>query len=158
MKVTIFTDGASKGNPGAAGIGVVLSDSEARILAEISEYIGETTNNVAEYKALIRGLEKAAELGATEVEISTDSELMARQITGVYKVKAEHLKELHSKVLSLLRHFREVSITHVVREENKLADRLAREGSGRTPIILTTETEEAEKPQEPGNEQTSFEF
>jgi ribonuclease HI len=135
-KVIIYSDGASKGNPGASGIGVVLSDQEGKMLAEISEFVGVTTNNVAEYKALIRGLEEAIKLEADEVEISTDSELLARQISGVYKVKAPHLKELHALVISLLRTFRKVSISHVMREHNRLADKLAKSGSNSDPARL----------------------
>lgn len=127
-KIIIFSDGASKGNPGDAGIGVVLSDENGSMLCEIADYIGQTTNNVAEYKALIRGLEKAAELGASVVEISTDSQLLARQLAGVYKVKAPNLKPLHDQAMILLRHFAKVSISHVMREYNKRADQLANEG------------------------------
>ena len=143
-KLTIFTDGASRGNPGAAGIGVVISDPEGNVLSEISEYIGETTNNVAEYTALIKGLEKSIELNADEVEISTDSELMARQITGVYKVKAGHLKDLHTKAISLLGCFRRVSISHVMREENRLADKLASQGASRKPQKISTKNNKPE--------------
>lgn len=127
-KLTIYTDGASKGNPGDAGIGVVISTADGEVLREIGEYIGKTTNNVAEYSALIRGLEEAVDLGATQVEISTDSELMARQLTGVYKVKSPNLQPLFAKAVSLLRCFERASITHVMRELNKRADQLANEG------------------------------
>jgi ribonuclease HI len=128
-KLLIFSDGASRGNPGAAGIGVVISSANGKTVKELSENIGETTNNVAEYTALIRGLEEAVKLRAAEVEIHTDSELMARQITGVYKVKAQHLIPLVTRVHSLLRQFSRVSISHVVREHNRTADALARKGS-----------------------------
>ncbi len=128
MTLTIFTDGASRGNPGDAGIGVVIADQEGNALREVGEYIGRTTNNVAEYSALIRGLREALELGADAVCISTDSELMARQLAGVYKVKSDNLKALHAQAIALLRRFRKVSITHVMRELNKRADQLANEG------------------------------
>ncbi|MEN6584055.1 MAG: ribonuclease HI family protein [Armatimonadota bacterium] len=128
MKVVIYSDGASKGNPGDAGIGVVISAEDGTVLREIADYIGKTTNNVAEYKALIRGIKEAAELGATMLEISTDSELMARQLTGVYKVKSPNLQPLYLEAVSLLRAFRKVSISHVMRELNKRADQLANEG------------------------------
>lgn len=127
-KVVIYTDGASRGNPGHAGIGVVIASEDGAVLREIGEYIGKTTNNVAEYKALIRGLEEAADLGADTVQLSTDSELMARQLAGVYKVKADNLKPLYDQAVRLLRCFRKVSITHVMRELNKRADQLANEG------------------------------
>lgn len=128
MKVIIYSDGASKGNPGDAGIGVVISDEGGATLREIADYIGKQTNNVAEYAALIRGLQEAADLGATQVEIRTDSELLARQLTGVYKVKAPNLKPLFEELISLLRVFERASVTHVMRELNKRADELANEG------------------------------
>lgn len=131
MTLTIFTDGASRGNPGDAGIGVVITDENSTPLREIGEYIGLATNNVAEYTALIRGLEEALELGADAVCISTDSELMARQIAGVYKVKSSLLRPLHGQALSLLSKFGKVNITHVMRELNKRADQLANEGISR---------------------------
>ncbi len=127
-QATIYSDGASKGNPGDAGIGVVISDDKGKVLREVAEYIGKTTNNVAEYSALIRGLREAADLGATRIEIRTDSELLARQLSGVYKVKAANLKPLFEEAISLLRVFERVSISHVVRELNKRADELANEG------------------------------
>lgn len=126
-KLTIFSDGASKGNPGDAGIGVVITGEDGTVLQEICEYIGKTTNNVAEYQALIRGLQEAGRLGAEELQISTDSELMARQLVGVYKVKSKLLKPLHEEAVALLRGFGKVRITHVMREFNKRADRLANE-------------------------------
>ncbi len=128
MKVHIYSDGASKGNPGDAGIGVVISDEKGKVLREIAEYIGKQTNNVAEYSALIRGLQAAADLGAAEIAICTDSELLARQLTGVYKVKAPNLKPLFEQAVMLLRAFDRVTISHVVRELNKRADELANEG------------------------------
>lgn len=127
-KVVIYSDGASKGNPGDAGIGVVISDTEGNVLCEVAEYIGKQTNNVAEYAALICGLKEAADLGATQVAICTDSELLARQLTGVYKVKAPNLKPLFEQAVVYLRVFERVTISHVVRELNKRADELANEG------------------------------
>lgn len=127
-KVVIYSDGASKGNPGDAGIGVVISDTEGNVLREVAEYIGKQTNNVAEYSALIRGLEEAADLGATQVAICTDSELLARQLAGVYKVKSPNLKPLFEQAVMILRAFERVTISHVVRELNKRADELANEG------------------------------
>lgn len=128
-KLLVFTDGAARGNPGPAGIGVVISESGGNVVKETAEHIGCATNNVAEYMALIRGLEEALKLGANEVEIHTDSQLMARQITGVYRVKAEHLIPLMERVRELLRLFRRISISHIVREENRQADALARKAS-----------------------------
>jgi len=126
--VTIYTDGASRGNPGDAGIGVVVAAEDGTILREIGEYIGKTTNNVAEYSALIRGLREAIDLGADVIYISTDSQLMAFQLTGIYKVKSPNLKPLYQEAIDLLRHFRKVSISHVVRDLNRRADQLANEG------------------------------
>jgi ribonuclease HI len=123
--ITLHTDGASKGNPGPSGIGVVLSDGKGRVVKEIGDYIGQTTNNVAEYTALIRGLEEALALGARSVRIKTDSELLVKQITGAYKVKAPHLRELNALVRGLMARFSDVSIAHVPREQNAAADKLA---------------------------------
>jgi ribonuclease HI len=126
--VTIYTDGASRGNPGDAGIGVVVAAEDGTILREIGEYIGKTTNNVAEYSALIRGLREAIDLGADAINISTDSQLMAFQLTGIYKVKSPNLKPFYQEAINLLQRFRKVSISHVVRDLNKRADQLANEG------------------------------
>jgi len=126
--VTIYTDGASRGNPGDAGIGVVVAAEDGTILREIGEYIGKTTNNVAEYSALIRGLREATDLGAEAVNISTDSQLMAFQLTGIYKVKSPNLKPFYQEAMNLLQRFRKVTISHVVRDLNKRADQLANEG------------------------------
>lgn len=127
-KLVIHTDGASQGNPGDAGIGVVISSESGDVIREVADYIGKTTNNVAEYSALIRGIQEAYELGAASIEIRTDSELLAFQITGVYKVKSEKLKPLHAEALALLRRFRNVHVSRVGREFNSRADELAGEG------------------------------
>lgn len=127
-RVTLYTDGASKGNPGDAGIGVVISDDQGNVIREIADYVGVQTNNAAEYRALIRGLKEAAEIGATEVDICVDSELLACQLTGVYKVKAAKLKPLFEEATGLLRVFKRATIAHVFREFNKRADELANEG------------------------------
>lgn len=121
--VRIFTDGASRGNPGPAGIGVVVSDGKREI--EISRPIGRTTNNVAEYRALIAGLELARELKAETVELYTDSELLVKQIKGLYRVRDRKLQGLWQEVVRLLSHFKSYSIIHIPREENTRADRLA---------------------------------
>jgi ribonuclease HI len=126
--VVVHTDGAARGNPGPAGIGVQITTADGEVLAEIAEGLGETTNNVAEYTAAIRGLERAAELGATEVTLRTDSQLLVNQLTGVYRVKTPHLQPLHERVRSLAAGFRRVTYEHVPRERNTDADRLANEG------------------------------
>ncbi|OGB90363.1 hypothetical protein A2625_05630 [candidate division WOR-1 bacterium RIFCSPHIGHO2_01_FULL_53_15] len=127
MVVQIFTDGAARGNPGPAGIGVVIKKG-AETLLEISGYVGKTTNNVAEYVALIRGLEEALLLGAIEAEAHSDSELLVKQVNGEYKVKNEGLVPLAYQVRALTSKFKKFSISHRVREENKHADELANRG------------------------------
>jgi ribonuclease HI len=125
MKLTLYTDGASRGNPGQAGLGIVIYAEDGQKIAEVSEYLGSTTNNVAEYQALIRGLEEAQSLGAKELEVFTDSELMARQINGQYKVKNAGLIPLYQKAKGLLSQFALAKVTHIRREYNKEADKLA---------------------------------
>lgn len=127
MTVQIFTDGAARGNPGPAGIGVVIRN-EKEVLLEVSDYIGKTTNNIAEYMALIRGLEEALDMGQRHVEVFADSELLVKQIKGEYKVKNEGLAPLFYNVRSLIKKFKQFSITHVPREENEHADVLSNKG------------------------------
>ncbi len=122
----IYVDGCSLGNPGPAGIGVVVADGRGMCLAALGEFIGEQTNNVAEYCALLRGLQEARRLGFRTVEVRTDSELLARQITGAYRVRAKHLRPLHTRALRELGRFAQAAVTSVGREENKQADKLAR--------------------------------
>lgn len=131
MKVILHTDGAARGNPGPAGVGVLIQDPSGHTLAEVSDYLGETTNNVAEYRALVRGLQEARRLGATAVEVRTDSELLSRQINGQYRVKSPALAGLFRQVLELKKGFNSFAIMHVPREENRAADRLANAGIDR---------------------------
>ncbi|MCL6472364.1 MAG: ribonuclease HI family protein [Firmicutes bacterium] len=126
-KLIIFTDGAARGNPGPAGAGSLIIDPEGHVLAEMSEYLGETTNNVAEYTALILALEKASKFNAEEIEIRSDSELLVRQLSGEYKVKNEGLKPLVERVRSLLSGYKRVGVKHIYRSENARADVLANE-------------------------------
>lgn len=126
-RFTVNVDGGARGNPGPAAIGVVLRDDDDEVLAEVGETIGETTNNVAEYRALLRGIELAAEHGATELELVGDSELVVRQVEGRYKVKNAGMKELHEEAKRALRGFDSWSIRHVRRENNADADRLVNE-------------------------------
>jgi len=123
MKLTIFSDGGARGNPGPAGIGFVISSGE-QILKQHGEHIGETTNNQAEYQALIKGLSAAKDMGGTEIQCYLDSELVFRQLQGKYKVREEGLKSLIGEVLKLTRAFAKIEFTHVPREKNKLADEL----------------------------------
>ena len=122
-RVTVNVDGGARGNPGPAAIGVVLR-GEGEVLEEVGETIGEATNNVAEYRALLRGIELAANHGASELELIGDSELVVRQVEGRYKVKNAGMKELHEEVKRALREFDSWSIRHVRRAENADADRL----------------------------------
>lgn len=124
-QVKIFSDGGARGNPGPAGIGAVIYDEKGDILAEISEYLGKTTNNQAEYKAIIRALEKAKELGAKKAECYLDSELVVKQLKREYKVKNKDLAPLFLKMHNLILSFEDVSFHHVRRENNKEADKLA---------------------------------
>ncbi len=122
--VVLNTDGGARGNPGPAGTGVVIKDETGAILYAVGEYIGEATNNVAEYKALIRALEQAHNLGATEVRVNMDSELIVKQMLGQYKIKEPTLQLLAGEVIKLRNNFKTVSFTHVRRELNKEADLL----------------------------------
>lgn len=130
-KIKIYTDGGARGNPGKAGIGVVIKDDDGKIIERVSEYIGEATNNVAEYTALIKGLEKARELKAEEVECFLDSELVVRQMNREYKVKNKDLSLLFVKVWNLSSGFKKISFNHIMREYNQVADRLVNEAIDR---------------------------
>ena len=124
MKVILHVDGGARGNPGPAAIGVVVSTPDGEVLDEVAETIGVSTNNVAEYRALLRGLERARALGATEVEIVNDSELVARQLTGAYKVKHPAMKPLYAEAVAALRRFDGWRIRSVPRSQNARADEL----------------------------------
>jgi ribonuclease HI len=124
MKLVIHVDGGSRGNPGPAAVGVVVSDSQGAVLEEVAERIGVATNNVAEYRALLKGLERAAALGADEIELVNDSELVARQITGAYKVKHPAMKPLYAEAVAALRQFERTRIRSVPRAQNARADEL----------------------------------
>jgi ribonuclease HI len=123
----VNVDGGARGNPGPAAVAAVASDPDGEVLAERSERIGVATNNVAEYQAMLLGIELAKELGADEVELVGDSELIVRQVQGSYKVKQEGLRPLHAEVTDALGAFGKWSIRSVPREENAEADRLVNE-------------------------------
>ena len=125
IKAIIYTDGAARGNPGPAAIGVIIKDEQNRGVARISRHIGSTTNNQAEYHAIITALQKAVSLGVKQVEIRSDSELVVRQLTGAYRVKNAALKPLYQQVRKLLSSFESSSISGIPREQNREADRLA---------------------------------
>ena len=124
-KAFIWTDGAARGNPGPAAIGAVIKDEAGIIRARISRCIGSTTNNQAEYRAVIAALEKSAALGATEVSLNCDSELIIRQLTGRYRVRNAALKGLFEEVRSRLGRFERVTLNCIPRAENAAADALA---------------------------------
>ena len=123
--LALYVDGASRGNPGPAGIGVVVEDATGRIIAEIGEFIGRGTNNVAEYRALIRALEEAAAFGARHIVVRSDSELLVRQLRGEYKVKSPDLSPLHLEAHRLLKAFPKATVERIPRGENAAADALA---------------------------------
>lgn len=124
---TLYIDGGARGNPGPAGIGGVVIDANDKIIFAFSEYIGETTNNIAEYHSLIYGLEKALELKTDRLNIYSDSELLVSQIRGLFKIKNQGLKPLFSYAKELIARFKQVKIAHIPREENFKADKLVNE-------------------------------
>jgi len=124
MELILFTDGASRNNPGESGAGIfIMRDGER--LEGIARYLGMTTNNIAEYTAAIIGLERAVQLGASSVKLFADSELLVKQINGQYKVKNEGLKPLHQKARELIAKIGKVEVKYIPREQNKEADALA---------------------------------
>jgi ribonuclease HI len=127
QRVIVHVDGGARGNPGPAGVGVVISDPEGEVLDRANAYIGESTNNEAEYRALLLGLDRAHALGAREVDVVNDSELIAHQVNGRYKVKKETLRMLHQQAIAALEGFERWSIRPVRREHNELADQLVNE-------------------------------
>jgi ribonuclease HI len=137
--VVVHVDGGARGNPGPAGIGIVVTDEHGNELARANDYIGVATNNTAEYRALLLGLEQARALGAREVEVVNDSQLVARQVTGEYRVKKEDLRPLHSQALAALRGFERWGIRSVPREQNELADELVNDAiDARAPTAQTS--------------------
>ena len=124
MKLILHVDGGARGNPGPAAIGVVVSEPGGNVVDELAEPIGVATNNVAEYRAVLRALERARALGASEIEIVNDSELVARQLEGAYKVKHPAMKPLHEQAITALNGFERWQIRSVPRAENARADAL----------------------------------
>ncbi len=124
MKVVAHTDGGSRGNPGPAAAGFVLEDDAGRTLVARAFFLGETTNNVAEYTALVKAMESARQIGAAEITVYTDSELMVRQLKGVYKVKSDLIRPLFERVNELRTHFQSCLLVHVTRDKNTEADRI----------------------------------
>jgi ribonuclease HI len=126
-EATLYADGGSRGNPGPAASGAVLLAPDGRVLDEIGRYLGRATNNVAEWTALCLGLERAADRGIRRLAVRLDSELVVRQLLGVYRVKHEDLQPLYRRAQALIRRFEQVDVKHVPRRENALADRLVNE-------------------------------
>jgi ribonuclease HI len=134
LRILIYTDGAARGNPGPAGAGAILRDATTgEALAEIAQYLGVRTNNYAEWTAVELALEEALRLGASHVDLRLDSELVARQISGRYRVKHADLKPIHARVMALLARFAGYTVGHVPRELNKEADRLSNVAVDRGP-------------------------
>jgi ribonuclease HI len=127
VKLTVHVDGGARGNPGPAAIAAVVSDENGEILTDAAQVIGRATNNYAEYRALLLGIETARELGGTELDLVGDSELVVKQVLGQYRVKNPDLKPLHAKVKAALQDVDSWSIRHVRRELNAEADRLVNE-------------------------------
>jgi len=126
VRLLIHTDGAARGNPGPSGLGAVLVDAESgEVLAELARYLGIRTNNYAEWTAVEAALEEALHLGASHVDLRMDSELVARQISGRYRVKHADLKPIHGRVMAMLGQLSGYTVGHVPRERNKEADRLS---------------------------------
>ncbi len=124
-RVRLFTDGAARGNPGPAGAGAVIVSPAGHIMAKLGKFLGESTNNVAEYTGLVLGLKRAKAMGIKELDVFSDSELLVRQLAGEYAVKAEHLKPLHDEAQTLLKGFLDVLVAHIPREENAAADEMS---------------------------------
>ena len=143
MKAILHTDGGARGNPGPAGIGVVLTDEKGEVIGEIARGIGQTTNNVAEYAAFIAGLELALEKGVTNLEAFVDSELVVNQVEGRWKIKNERLRGLAVKSRALLGKFESKRIAHVPREKNAGADRLANQGMDAAALDVAQDEESA---------------
>ncbi|MDQ3984930.1 MAG: ribonuclease HI family protein [Actinomycetota bacterium] len=143
LRATLHTDGGARGNPGPAGIGVVMTGEDGEVIAEIARGIGQTTNNVAEYEALIAGLELALEKGVTELDVYVDSELVVNQVEGHWKIKNERLRALAVRARALLGKFESRSIAHVPREKNAGADRLANQGMDAAALDAAQDEESA---------------
>lgn len=128
QSLRLYTDGASRGNPGEAGAGIVVLDDRGREMIAQGKYLGTCTNNVAEYQALLLGLTEASRIGDGTIDIFLDSQLIVRQIQGVYRVKSSDLQPLFTQVKELLSSFADFTVSHIPREQNKRADQLANQG------------------------------
>jgi ribonuclease HI len=124
-RARLYADGAARGNPGPAGAGAVILNADGHVVAKIGKFLGDSTNNVAEYMGLILGLRRAKAMGIKALEVLSDSELLVRQLAGEYQVKADHLRPLHAEAAELLRGFPDVEVRHIPREENAQADAMS---------------------------------
>ena len=125
-RLVVEADGGSRGNPGPAAYGAVVREAATgEVLAELADHLGVTTNNVAEYTGLILGLKRAKAMGLRELEVLADSELLVKQLSGEYKVKADHLQPLHDEAKALLKAFDVIDVRHIPREENEAADEMS---------------------------------
>lgn len=131
MKCITYTDGGARGNPGPAGIGIIIKNEKGELVEEFGRYIGETTNNQAEYRALLAALERCRELGAKEVECRLDSELVVKQMRREYKVKDPGLASIFVQVWNVMIHFKKVTFHHIPRERNKEADKMVNDALDR---------------------------
>ena len=125
VRTRLFTDGAARGNPGPAGAGAVIISPDGHVVAKVGKYLGETTSNVAEYTGLILGLKRARAMGLRELEVLADSELIVKQLSGEYQVKADHLRPLHDEAKALIAGFDKIDLRHIPREENEAADEMS---------------------------------
>ncbi|MFH1412723.1 MAG: ribonuclease HI family protein [bacterium] len=130
-KLIIHTDGGARGNPGPAGIGVVIEDEKGKIIKTISKYLGKTTNNQAEYQAILYGINEAVKLKSKEADFYLDSELAVKQLNRQYKVKSKNLQPLFVKIYNQTLKFKKVTFKHVGREKNREADKLANDAMDR---------------------------
>jgi ribonuclease HI len=124
-KLRVYSDGAARGNPGPAGAGAVLLDDAGNVIAELGRFLGDQTNNVAEYEGLLLGLRRALALGAHEIEVLADSQLVIRQLAGVYRVRNQGLRPLFDEAKRLLGAFKRVELRHIPREMNGAADEMS---------------------------------
>lgn len=124
-RTRLYTDGAARGNPGPAGAGAVIISPDGHIVAKVGKFLGESTNNVAEYMGLILGLRRAKAMGIRELDVFSDSELLVKQLAGDYAVKADHLRPLHDEAKALLGAFSAIQVRHIPREENAQADAMS---------------------------------
>ncbi len=144
-ELILYIDGASRGNPGQAGAGISIRDPRGERVVEVSRYLGHRTNNEAEYEALLMGLKEAKQIGANILRIYTDSELIEKQVKGIYRVKEIRLKRLYQKVLKLMGEFSRVEIEAIPREENKEADLLANRAIERRLFSETKKRRESKR-------------